>query len=209
MPEIARFIQEDKNEYTHATRISLTQVLQRYRDTIPKNQLYAKRIPESFQKAQLEVSEGIDEIAELEKLYRLQMERIGIDGKLEKTIGKLTTTMGQEVRIAREILGNIADLKMDLGLSTRHLGQVDVEATVTHQDEIYGKESIKKVAADPEKRRKVLNVMERMLALPSRIKDKDADVIDAEIVSSTPVPSNPEDLTDAELEDLAEVEAED
>jgi len=166
--ELARFIQESRNEYTHASHVTLMQVLQRFRDTIPPAQLMAKRLPKSFEKAVEKTEEGIDELAEMEKLYRMHMERVNIDFTTEKNIKKLMPTMTQEIRVASELLGRIADLKMDLGVSTRHLGQVDAEVTIKSETSRYGKESVKKVMEDPEKRRKVLNVAERILALPER-----------------------------------------
>jgi hypothetical protein len=169
MSELARYIQEDRQEYAHATKQALMQTLQRFRDSIPPAQLVSKRMPPVFHKATEEVEAGIDELKELENLYKLQMDRIGIDLATEKGIKKLMPTMTQEVRVARELLSAIADLKMDLGLNTRHIGQVDVEAHL-HADlqAKYGKDSVKKVMADPEARRKVLNIAERILALPAR-----------------------------------------
>lgn len=192
--ELARFIQETRNEYGHANRISLMQVLQRYRDSIPPAQLLAKRMPQAFQKAAEEVEEGVDELKELNKLYRLQMGRIDIDLLTEKKINKLMPTMTQEVRVAAELLGKIADLKMDLGLSTRHLGQVDAEVTITTDPSKYGRDSVQKVMQDPERRRKVLNVAERILGLPGRsektqdpeevLRDAVAEVAEFEMVAA-------------------------
>ena len=145
------------------------QTLQRFRDTIPPAQLVSRRLPHTFHKAAEEVEEGIDELGELTKLYHLHMERVNIDLTHERTLKKLMPTMTQEIRVARELLGAIADLKMDLGLNTRHIGQVDVEARI--EAEIkgkYGKDSVKKVMESPESRRKVLNIAERILALPGR-----------------------------------------
>lgn len=166
--ELARFIQESRNEYTHASQVTLMQVLQRFRDTIPPATLMAKRLPKTFEKAIEKTEDGVDELAEMEKLYRLHMERVNIDFTTEKNIKKLMPTMTQEVRVASELLGRMADLRMDLGLNTRHLGQVDAAVTIQAETSRYGKESVKKVMEDPEKRRKVLNVAERILALPDR-----------------------------------------
>lgn len=167
MPELARFIQEDRSEYAQATRPGLVQVLQRFRDTIPPAEL-AKRVPGAHAKATSDVEDGIDEVKEMENLVRMQMARLKIDITNEQNIGTLMPKMTQEMRVAGELLGKLADLKMDLGLSTRHLGQSAVEVTVQTDVGKYGKESVKKVMENPEKRRKVLNMAERILALPSR-----------------------------------------
>lgn len=188
MPELARFIQEDRNEYGQATRPGLVQVLQRFRDTIPPATL-AKRVPSIHQEAKVAADDGIDELKEFEKLFRMQMERIQIDVTNEKNIGTLMPKMTQEMRVAGELLGKIADLKMDLGVNTRQLGQVDAVVTIQNDVGKYGKESVKKVMENPEKRRKVLNMAERILALPSRT-DKAAvavvteeDAAEAELIA--------------------------
>lgn len=207
--ELARFIQDDRSEYTHATRPALMQIIQRFRDTIPPAQLFNTRIPDKFIEAKKEVEEGIDELKEMEKLYRLQMERISIDCKNEQNIKKLMPTMTQEIRVARELLAGIADLKMDLGLTTRAGEKVDVNVNVTTDVGRYGKKSVETVMADPERRRKVLNVAERMLAFPGRL-----EVID---VSATEVsePVEPAEAAqdglvdeNSELEELNRLEAE-
>lgn len=181
-PELARFIQEDRTEYGHASRISLVQVLQRFRNTIPPAQFAAQRMPGEIHKAVEEVDEGIDALKELEKLYKIQMERINLDLANERQIKTTLPKMTQEMRVAKEILGGITDLRMDLGLNQRHLGESSVAVTVQVDVAKYGKESVQRVMADPEKRRKVFNMFERIVALPSRTEKAEAElpVIDAE-----------------------------
>ncbi len=168
--ELARFIQEDRSEYADATRSGLMQLLQRFRDSVPPAQLLAHRMPKAFHKAEAAVEEGLDVVKELEELYLIQKERLNIDFAHEKSLNKLMAgTMVQEVRAASELLVKINQAKMDLGIATRHLGQVDVDAQLRVEIEgKYGKQSIKQVVEDPEKRRKVLNIAERIIALPAR-----------------------------------------
>ena len=194
MPELARFIQEDRNEYGHATRPGLVQVLQRFKDTIPPAEM-AKRIPGSHAKAVAEVEEVVDGVKILGQLVKMQMERIAIDITNEKNIGTLMPKMTQEMRVAGELAAKLEDLKMDLGLNTRHQGQVDVEVTIQAEaGGKYGKESVKKVMENPEKRRKVLNMAERILALPSRQEKATTSVV------------TEEDATEAELVALGMIE---
>ncbi len=172
--QCAAFVQEDRSEYQHASRNSLVQVLTRFRDSLPPGQLLKTRLPDKFLEAAKEVEEGLDELKEMEQLYKLQMGRIKIGMAHEKNLNILMPTMTQEIRVAREILGGYADLKMDLGLTTRASEQVDVNVSVTADVTRYGKKSVEDVMKDPERRRKVLNVAERMLAFPNRL-----EVIDA------------------------------
>ena len=104
-------------------RESLIQTLKEFRGSIPPAMRAARVMPKAILEAREEVEKGLDELAALEDLYALQTQRMNIDGEVEKKIGKLIPTMTQEVRVAREILQTYADLKMDLGLSKRHLGR--------------------------------------------------------------------------------------
>jgi len=165
LSEVARFIQDVKKEATDLTRGSLMQSLQDFRGTIPPAELLKKRLTPVFVDAAKEVEEGLDELREIEKLYKLQMRRIDIDVQNEKNIKKLLPTTGQEVRIAREILSTYADLKMDLGLSKRHLGHMDVDARVMADVALrYNKTEVQTVLSDPQSRKKVLSLVERLMS---------------------------------------------
>jgi hypothetical protein len=173
LPEVARFIQEDNDEYTDVTRDGLVVVLKEYRQSIPPAQLIAPRMPPVFKKAAEEVREGLDELKELEELYRKQMKRIEIDMQTESKINKLLPTMTQEMRVAGELLGRIADLKMDLGLSQRHLGTMNLDGKLTAEIAgRFGSEAVAQVAQNPESRRKVLGLAERLLQLAAKKKQE-------------------------------------
>jgi hypothetical protein len=205
LTEIARFVQEDRSEYMHVSRTALVQMLTRFRDSLPPGELVSRRIPETFEKVAEHVEETLDELKELEKLYKLQMERISVDFETEKKIHKLMPTMTQEVRVARELLGAIADLKMDLGINARQLGQVNVDAKIEAEITArYGKDSIGKVLSDAESRRKVLNIAERLLALPGRtekaeqLEKAEGDYIDVEAEEDHAVPLEAQALSPEE-----------
>lgn len=196
---VAVFIQQDRDEYTDVSAVNLAQVLQRYRASIPPAQLMKTRMPEAFVEAKEAVDEGIDELKEMTKLYRLQMERIMVGVTVEKESKRLLPSITQDVRTAREVLAGIADLKMDLGLSQRASESVDVNVNVTTDVGRYGKKSVEEVMNDPERRRKVLNVAERMLAFPGRLEVIDATAV--EVPDSPQVGSaDPDDSADSELE---------
>ncbi len=165
LTEIARFIQDVKKEAVDITRMGLVSALQDFRKTIPPAELTKKRMTPVYVEAAKTVEEGIDELVELEKLYKLQMRRIDIDVLNEKNIKKLLPTTGQEIRIAREVLSTYADLKMDLGLSKRHLGKMDVEARLLADVAVrYNKPEVQNVLANPQSRKKVLSLVERLMS---------------------------------------------
>ena len=169
LSQIAKFIQNDRHEYTDVTPGSLVAVLHEFRGTIPAAKLVSKQpgmLP-VFGKAIDEVREGLNELDELEKLYLIQMERINFDFEKERTIKKMLTTMTPEIRAAKDILMARAQLKLDLGIDKRDLGTAGVDVTVTTEDisDNYASESVKKVLASDSSRRKILGVAERFLAL--------------------------------------------
>lgn len=193
LTEVARFIQEVKMEAPETLRDTLYQQLVAFKRTIPPAEFIRGTMPNTHVAAVAAVAEGIDELAELEKLYRLQMDRIAIDVQNEKNIRKLIPTTGQEVRIAKEILGSYAGLKMDLGLSTRHIGQVEVNTQVIADVAVsYAKPEVQNVLSDPQSRKKVLGIAERLLGmrnpqiLETILQSRDPAVIEVE-GETTPV----------------------
>jgi hypothetical protein len=174
LAQVARFIQEERREYTSISRTGLEQQLAEFRKQMPPGDLVQKRFPDVFDKAKEAVEEGIDELKELEELYRIQMHRIGVDFATEKGIGKLMPSMTAEIREARNLLKDMAELKLEMGVLGRapqgvnvNVG-VEVEATLTEDVMArFGDGAVKKVLQDPESRRKVMGVVERFMKLPA------------------------------------------
>jgi hypothetical protein len=166
--KVADFIQKECKEYTDITTDSLVQQLSEYRASLPKGEVVQARIPRFFEKAAETVTEEFNSLAELKRLYKMQMERIEIDLKIEKSMGKLMPqSMTQEMRAAREILHDISELEMDLGLHQRKLGQVDIEARVVSDVASRYDDAVGKAMESPESRRKLLGIAERFLSLAS------------------------------------------
>lgn len=171
--QVARFIQQDRNEYTEISQRGLEQQLVEFRKQMPPGDLVQKRFPELYDKAKDRVEEGIDELAELEDLYRIQMARIKIDYATEKGIKKLLPSMTGEIREARQILETITNLKMDLGVLDRARRGVDVNVDVDVEAKLTGEimgrfsdDGVNEVLNNPESRRKVMGVVERFMKLP-------------------------------------------
>jgi hypothetical protein len=204
--EVARFIQDECKEYTDVTRGSLITQLNDFRSTIPKAEILSKKMPEVLLKAKEQVDKGLEELKELERLYRKQMERIEIDLGTEKQIKKLMPSMTAEIRAAREILESYAQIKMDLGLNTRHLGKVEVDGSIS-ADAIakFGSEAVARVLAAPESRRKVLSLAQKMLTMSPRAQE----LLQQEIIDVTVAePSGPpeESSTEAPIEEQSKGE---
>jgi hypothetical protein len=167
-PKVAEFIQKEREEYTDITPDSLIQQLNEYRASLPKGEVVQARVPRFFEKAAETVKEEFDSLAELKRLYKIQCERIEIDLKHERAMKKLMPqSMTQEMRAAREILHDISELEMDLGLNQRKLGKVDIEARVVSDVASRYDDAVGKAMESPESRRKLLGIAERFLSLAS------------------------------------------
>lgn len=182
LAQVARFIQEERREYTEISRRGLEQQLTEFRKQMPPGDLVAKRFPEVFDQAKEKVETSINELSELEELYRIQMHRIGVDFATEKGIKKLLPSMTAEIREARAILKDMAELKLEMGILGRAPKGVDVnvgvevEATLTEgMMAQFGDTAVQKVLEDPESRRKVMGVVERFLKLPALSASKDSN----------------------------------
>lgn len=195
---LAKFIQEDKGEYLDAARTTVISALKDYRASIPPAELISQRMPEEFNKAVKKLKKGIDEVAELEWLTSFQKRRLKIDGETERKINKLLPTMTQEVRAHVEVLRTLASVKMDLGVNKRHLGSLEVDATlVSEVTSRYGTASVAKVLKSAQSRQKVMGVAERFLALAQREISGEPDVPrgeeeDAQVVDVVAEPAAPE-----------------
>lgn len=178
--QVARYVQDDQQEGGDLTRGALIAMVNDYRQALPRSELIAQRLPQVFNKAAEEVRQGLDELAELESLYRLQMDRIGIDLNIEKNVGKLMPSMTQEIKQAKDILATYAELKMDLGLTQRHIGQVEIDAKVIADVAgHYGSPAVGEVLSDPESRRKVLALAQQLITA-GELEEGVLDVVEAE-----------------------------
>lgn len=160
--DIVRFIQQENGEYVDVEPASLSALLVDYRKSLPLGPSIHKTSSGYCGKALVEVQEKLDELGELNRLYSVQMERLEIDLKNEKTIKKLLPTTAREIEVARHILETSAQLKMDLGVDERHLGSLDVNADISAAVEKRYGGATAKVMANPESRRKILGVLERL-----------------------------------------------
>ena len=175
--ELARWIQEDREEYTDVTRNALIMALRSYRKQIPAAELVGKRLPKDFIVAKQELEQTINEVQELEELYRLQMDRVRIDFEKEKQISKLFPSMTSEIKEARALLESMIAAKQAVGVYTPSAQEqnvnvnVEVEAKLT-EDVQTASQSVKTVMENPESRRKVTGVIDRYLHLAQKEEDE-------------------------------------
>ena len=84
IPKIAKWLQEEMCEYTDINQSSLVTTLSRYRKSMPSGDLLAVRNIRVAGRAAKNVEEGLDELDELEDLYRDARERIRLGMRMEK-----------------------------------------------------------------------------------------------------------------------------
>lgn len=163
---VARFIQEDCGEALNVSTEVVAGWVTRYRNSLPPAELATPVLPKvMFDKAQ-ELVEGLDELEELHKLYKIQIDRVKLGYEKEKTIGVLMPTMANEIRQAKDILNTSAQLKMDLGIDDRHIGKIDVEGQIKADlGEAFESAALQAVLSDPESRYRVLNAAQKLLAV--------------------------------------------
>lgn len=164
--DVARMVQEEYKELTDLSFKYLKKTIDKYRLSLPPTELGMSSNSLVVQNATKKMANGLDELAQMEYLFNLQMERINIDVANEKTIKKLFPTTGKEVFVALKILNQSVQLKMDLGLLKRQLGSMEVTGQLAAEaGERYGNNSVGKVIADPDSRKKVLSLAERLIKL--------------------------------------------
>lgn len=159
--DVATWIREEKGECADLQLSTVTKWARAYRKTIPPADFVQHTLTPAHKKALDKVKNGLDALEELEWLYSLQKERIGIDFQIEQSIGKLFDTTYREIRTAMDLLQAHQQLMMDLGLNKRHIGQLELRAQVSSVGVQYGAD-ISAVLDDPKKRHRVLALGRRI-----------------------------------------------
>jgi hypothetical protein len=174
--KLVKFIQEDSGELTHLSPGYIRKMLDEHRKTIPPADLAltSKNTTVSMQ-ANRKLANGLNELEELESLYTKQKERIEIEMGNERKINKLLPQTGREIFYAMKILKQSADLKMDLGIAKRQLGEVSVTGHASVQIGERYNDGVGGVMANADSRRKVLGMVQTLAALSEKA---DMDVVD-------------------------------
>ena len=166
-PEIASMIQDEYGELTHLSHKYVQQLIKAHRSSLPPTELALTTSDSRVAKtARKKLAEGLNELEEMEKLFKIQIERINIDFGNERKIKKLFPTTGREVYVAVKILKQSADLKSDLGIYQKQLGTVEItgKAAIAIADRT-GNDSIGGIVRDADSRRKVLSMVTRLMTL--------------------------------------------
>lgn len=160
--QLVEWLHDTQQELVDFSPQALGALLTAYRASFPSASFLGGR--QSFlADVQEKAGEQLDVLAEYRKLYELQMQRIEIDHKLEQSFNKCMAPVTNDMDLARRILRDIADIQMDLGLHTRHLGVVGVDARVeSHVQTVTGDSRVAAVLADPTKRQRMAGILRLM-----------------------------------------------
>jgi hypothetical protein len=178
LTEVARWLQEDKNECADVTRESLVTILYRYREDMKPADVASALLPGVVQRAEKEIKESLNELEELQKLYHLQRDRIEIGAQFEKASRVLNKNMTQEIAQAASILMKRHEIKMDLGVDGgRDLGTVSIRPELSADVASRYGERVMQAASDPVSRGKALAVVKAMAALDGEVLDLTDEVV--------------------------------
>jgi hypothetical protein len=154
---IARWIQDDKGEYTHVKYDSVVRALYRYKRSLPATAL---AIPEPLHiHRKIEhLKRGVNELDELERLYLLQITRISDFVATEEKMKFPIKGIVKEIESAKGLLLEMVRIKQDLGLLDRLPVQTDLHLNVSAQTHAEFIENM-----DPEKRAKLATVADALM----------------------------------------------
>lgn len=198
-PDLAHAVHDEFNELKDLSVKHVRTLIDRYRKSIPVAELSMMSSNSLVSRtATLKLANGLNELAELERLFSIQSDRIDMSVANEKKIGILLDKTGSEIFVAAKLLKQSTDLKMDLGLVKRQLGAVEVTGQMAAEiGERYKEDGVGKVIADPSARRKVISLAEKLMALTERAGIDAVQIID---VKSDEVVAESEDQPPASTE---------
>lgn len=151
-----------KEEFKDLKKRSIESSLYKYRKELSPMEVAKTKMPKVFLEAWQKIEKDINELRELRKLYLLQRDRLNIDYKTEKKIGKLFATTHREVITAVQILKDLVGLKQSLGVIPKDLGKVTIETDVAAQFENLGQKvgiPLERLVTDNKLRQKILGII--------------------------------------------------
>jgi hypothetical protein len=174
---VAKAIQEDFEEMQDTERQSLVAYLLAFRRNLSAVELVKATNPRFVSDAMDTIDQGLDEMAELAEIFGIQKDRIIQGHELEKNLKVLNRTLGNEVRIAAELLRTSHQIKTDLGANSGSGGQTRVNPAVAFDIRSRFGEGVARVMADPSKRTRVLEAAKRALSARGKKLEPEEEVV--------------------------------
>jgi hypothetical protein len=203
--DVARYIQEEQSEYLHATPRSLGEVLRRYvAKEIAPAAIVERHLPAYVVNATKEFSDRLLDLQRLEMAYQVALYRLEAAHAIERRTGKVNPKVDKHLRRVVEVVRQMHDIKMDLGLT----GERDLSTPIYTEERVaeirtrYG-DGAARAFADPVQRAQVLGLLKRVKRLagredleevmPVEVSGPDGKQIDARIEVDHPVWDDPID----------------
>lgn len=129
--------------------------------------LGGKQLAEKFSR----MSQQLDELEELNKLYEMQKKRLDKMVQNESSSPIPFSIIDDMIIVAMRVLESSSSLKQDLGINPTAPLNINVTSNIEGRitaiaDTRFGKESLGKVLSDPVKRSKVASIAEKLLSNP-------------------------------------------
>lgn len=172
---VVRYIQDHEGHLTEKKPRKLAARLSALRRKLATLELVKHSEPALYEEARNKLDNGLNELEELASIYAIQKERIGIGYDLEKKLKVLNKTLGNEVRIAAELLRTRHQVKQDLRLDGEGIDRGRAgPAEMLNVRSRYG-ERVARVVNDASKRTRVLEIVAR--AMEKAQEEKEGDVV--------------------------------
>jgi hypothetical protein len=169
--EVARFLQEDENEYTDITRRSLGELLRRYTAAeIAPIELIAPRLPRTVARAQQEFDDRLRDLRRLEAAYEALAYRLALAHGAERRHGTVNPAVDRQIRVLVDLIVKMHTIKLALGLTGERLAG-DSEPSAERIEEVrqrYG-DPAARAFADPAQRAQVFALLKRVRRLSGKL----------------------------------------
>jgi len=153
---IAKYIQEDCQEYLHIDHDSLTSVLSWYRrNKIPAGEIAQHHLPEFAAKALAKLEAGINEVTELHKMHALNSVRLETAMEQEASMGFLNPNVTNAMKLSQSLLQTSAEIKVNMG--------IPLEDTQSQKDSVLQNvgSQVSEVLKNNASRNKLLDILKR------------------------------------------------
>lgn len=165
LDDVCTFVQTNVRGAEDVNKYVVREVLKEYKQGIPRWEFAAARgrLPQMAVKA--EVIQRLDELQELEALYRKQQDRLRIGLAYEQKLQILSPQMNREIVTTAEILARSVELKLSMGIYQRQGVHDPAQDAESDSGQTFGSPEVQQVMDAPEARRKVIQIAERLLTL--------------------------------------------
>ena len=197
--DVARYVQDEQGEMLDVKRVSLLNMLSRYRDQdIAPVDKVSPLFPAMAVRATQKFNNRMEELERLEVVYEALLYRFNLAHAEERRAGKVGPDVDRQAKMLADLIAKMHEIKMDLGLTgSRDLGTLTVSAERMQEiKDRYG-EGAARAFADPVQRAQVLGLIKRVMRLRGHgelpelggvavdAEDEDGEPVEAEIQGGT------------------------